>query len=233
MGVHITIPVSNLQLTGHERKGAECVVTSKTISNVLSATTDIEVAAQLGITQKDIYKYLTVELGQTLEEGDVVARKKKLFGKKEVRSPGSGEVRKIDHQTGVISLSTLKEAHHTFSITGIWHGVQGENADIELKHAVTLPVQFALPVSFSGEVTYIPPEEEIDNKIVVTAYDKSQDIARLCAFDPIAIVSPHVGYFSRSVYQLAADVKELEECMKKKHERSLYLADSKVIYFYE
>lgn len=82
---------------------------------------DIDIAVQLGISPKEVGKYLLVPVGHEIKAGEVVAKLKTTFKEKQVVSPQSGKVQKISPENGTVTLS-LKPDHQK----GLESPVSGE-----------------------------------------------------------------------------------------------------------
>ena len=63
-----------------------------------------DLAKLLNINAKKAYSCLTVSLGKTVEDGKVIALKKGLLGKKEVKLPYRGKLVKYEEATGILVL---------------------------------------------------------------------------------------------------------------------------------
>lgn len=68
--------------------------------------TEINLSTALGVSPKEIGKYLTVALGKEVNKGATLASRQGLFGNKEVMAPVAGVLQKISEESGVISLRT-------------------------------------------------------------------------------------------------------------------------------
>ncbi len=66
----------------------------------------IPIASELGIQSKDIEKYLSKKPGDSVSAGDILARKKGMFGgtASQVVTKASGIIKAVDHTTGEIIL---------------------------------------------------------------------------------------------------------------------------------
>lgn len=68
----------------------------------------IDLAAKLGVRGKKALAFLAREFGEGVGEGEIVARKKSLFGKKEAVSPVSGRLASLDDK-GMLTIETVEE----------------------------------------------------------------------------------------------------------------------------
>ncbi len=64
----------------------------------------IKIAHTLGVTGREVGKYLTRKIGDRVYEGEIIARKKGLFavGKREIKSPIDGLISEIDERGDII-----------------------------------------------------------------------------------------------------------------------------------
>jgi hypothetical protein len=73
----------------------------------------ISLVKELGIRAQDIFKFIKVVVGDSLHEGDILGERKKVIGKKTLTSPMSGTIKRIDHTSGSIVISTLTQSGST------------------------------------------------------------------------------------------------------------------------
>lgn len=69
----------------------------------------IHLTKDFGISAGKIQKSLKKNLGDSVEEGTVIAEKKKVLGKENIKSPISGIIAKIDEENGDIYIKTLNQ----------------------------------------------------------------------------------------------------------------------------
>lgn len=62
-----------------------------------------------GISPKAIFKSLQKNLGEAIKAGEIIAIKKKTFGKDQILSKISGTIIKIDEDTGDVKIKSLEE----------------------------------------------------------------------------------------------------------------------------
>jgi hypothetical protein len=64
----------------------------------------IKIAHTLGVSGKEIHKYLTRKIGDNIYEGEIIARKRGLvgIGKKEIKSPVDGLISEVDSRGDLI-----------------------------------------------------------------------------------------------------------------------------------
>lgn len=128
----------------------------------------------LKITPGKIFQHLLKVVGEEIEKGEVIAKKKALMGEKEYASEFDGVIKEINHEDGslIISSSTptqkVKNAYF-----------KGEVTDVK-KNEITLKVKKAkdfdlkeISDDFGGEIKFLDDEklpdltpEEVGNKVV-------------------------------------------------------------------
>ena len=74
-----------------------------------SEVSRIAVDQVLSIKPKQIFKFVKVVVGDKLEKDDLIAEKKRLIGKTQVKAEYGGTVTKIDHETGGVTISTVSK----------------------------------------------------------------------------------------------------------------------------
>lgn len=70
----------------------------------------IDLAKRLGIKSKQGFSFILVKLGETVEEGTVLAAKKSIFGKKEIKAPFKGKAVKYQEDEGILVFAQDSEA---------------------------------------------------------------------------------------------------------------------------
>ena len=66
----------------------------------------IDIPKQLGINPNDIFKYFNKVIGDSVKPGEILAEKKSFFGLKTIVSEYEGNIQKIDHTIGIVTIST-------------------------------------------------------------------------------------------------------------------------------
>src|SRR3990167_2817036 len=69
----------------------------------------IPIAQELDIPAKNIFLSMTKNVGEKIEQGEVLAKKKALFSEKTYVSDYTGIVKEIDHQEGAVTLSVTEK----------------------------------------------------------------------------------------------------------------------------
>lgn len=197
----------------------------------------VEVASELSIPVKDIFKYLTVTLGDMLEEGTVIAQKKGLLHTTKLYSPLKAEVRSIDHTQGTVTLMRSYTQEDAFLLEGVFEGKDKGEVLLRVKEGMVSEVDFAVNRMFGGDVSYVHSEPSVElelckDKIVVTETDSSIEMAKIVSMDPVALITGTVVYYSSSIPLVKLKPAALKEVMKKHYPKCIYFANDKVLYWY-
>lgn len=98
----------------------------------------INVSQELNVSPKDITKYLLRTQGKNIYKGELLAEKKGLLGKKEIKAPTDAVIESIDSITGIVMLKLLpKEVPVISGVTGIVDFIDAQTGNIYIKSAVT------------------------------------------------------------------------------------------------
>lgn len=125
-------------------------------------THDIQVAEMLHIKPADIFKYAKVSVHDTISSGDIIAEKKSLLKKNVVKAPIDGVISAIDHEEGVISISSENDSEQ---ITPTFFAGEINTLDLENNTInITLPNGFAFDVQSidndcGGKVSFIEEKD--------------------------------------------------------------------------
>lgn len=239
MALNISIPTTFIPHLPHKEIGEPIALKSKALSSDTEEELVVDVATELSIPPKDIYKHLQVELGKTVEEGSVLAQKKSLLHTAHAVASRRGEVRRIDHISGTITLVTsASKAEDAFEISGTYKGTDKGLITISVPHGVAAPVSIAVPTSFSGLCAYCDDPTDIDEskcegRIVIAPSFSSIELSKVCAFSPIAIITNKLVYYTNDIPQLQiSDETLFKKIMEKQYERGLYIGSSRECYLF-
>ncbi|MCR4326767.1 MAG: hypothetical protein NUV52_03870 [Candidatus Roizmanbacteria bacterium] len=238
MSLNISIPTTYIPHLPHKDIGEPIVLKSKALASDTEEELVIDVASELSIAPKDIYKHLQVELGKTVEEGSVLAQKKSLLHTAHALASHRGEVRRIDHISGTITLVTSASQEHAFEISGVYKGTDKGMITISVPHGVAAPVSIAVPTSFSGLCAYCDDPTDIDEskcegRIVIAPSLSSIELSKVCAFEPIAIITNKLVYYTNDIPQLQiSDETLFKKIMENQYERGLYIGSSRECYLF-
>ncbi len=98
----------------------------------------INAPQELGVSPKDVTKYLMREVGKTIYKGELLAEKKELLGKKEIKAPTDAVINSVDPTSGIIMLRLLpKEVPVMSGVNGIVDFIDAQTGNIYIKTLVT------------------------------------------------------------------------------------------------
>lgn len=112
----------------------------------------INLAKLLGVEPRGAFAYLKVELGKKVEKGQLIAFKKKLFTKIEVKAPCSGRLVKYEEDSGDLVLEKIATAPPKASEDKEAMATEGEKAK-RIKRKVILKGEFSFGRN-KGEIFY-------------------------------------------------------------------------------
>lgn len=140
----------------------------------ISKEVEILVARELGINPKNIFRYLSKLVGETIKKNEIVASKKSFFSTKKVKSAVDGIIKEINHHEGLLIIESVdQKSTQTLSpFKGKVEKVSKNHIDISLTKGQEFPLKKA-KFDFGGEVFYLDhntslnlSSSDIENKIV-------------------------------------------------------------------
>ena len=75
----------------------------------------ISISQQLKVKPAEIFSYLVTLIESSVKKGQAIAEKKKILGKKRIKSPVDGTLIGVDHTSGTVTIESMAEATHPFS----------------------------------------------------------------------------------------------------------------------
>ena|SRR3990167_350909 len=134
----------------------------------------IPIAQELDIPAKNIFLSMTKNVGEKIEQGEVLAKKKALFSEKTYVSDYTGIVKEIDHQEGAVTLSVTEKGGEKINsfFKGKVNKVDDDTIELEVQEAEKFELKESSSF-FGGEAILIDDKslghfkEEISNKIVL------------------------------------------------------------------
>lgn len=122
---------SHIQVQVREEVNPEDIIGKSLSSGGFSV---VNLAADLGISAQDGEKYLQKKIGDHLYQGELLAEKKNLLGKKIVTSPTDGILESYDKKTGSLRLNLLnKELLVTSGVHGIVEAINPAQNEVIIK----------------------------------------------------------------------------------------------------
>ncbi|MCR4329396.1 MAG: hypothetical protein NUV65_02520 [Candidatus Roizmanbacteria bacterium] len=236
MSFTIRVPQTHIPESSSYKKGDKIKIQDSYATQSKDSVT-VDVAQELSIPAKDIFKYLTVTLGDMLEEGTVIAQKKGLFHTTRLQSPLKAEVRSIDHTQGTVTLMRSLMQKDAFLLEGVFEGKEHGEILLKVKDGLVSGVDFAVNRTFAGPVSYVHDDPSVGlemckDRIVVTETDSSIEIAKIVSMDPVALVTGTVVYYSSAVPLVKLHSDALKEAMRHTFPKCIYFANDKVLYWY-
>jgi|GEM_PF-1393401 len=198
----------------------------------------IDLAQELGILPKEIFKHLRVSLGEAVQAEQVLAEKKSFFRKRFLKSPEGAEVRGIDHLEGTLTLAVEKVVEVPFVLEANYSGKEKDDLTFKVKEGFELPLVAGLDTSFGGSCSYLEQNSEINlencvSRVVLAQTEDTMDQAKIAALSPIAIVSHKADYQAIDLPLLLIEKKEdWRNLFANKYQLCLYLMGEKRVYFY-
>lgn len=134
----------------------------------------INLAQKMQITPQNIFIHLTKVVGDEIQMGEVLAKKKSLLGEKKYTSEYSGVIKAIDHTEGsvLISTKTKQEKIKYAFFKGKVGEIKKNEVTLNVKKAKTYPLK-EVSSDFGGEVLFVGEsslerltEEEVENKVL-------------------------------------------------------------------
>ncbi|MCL4364219.1 hypothetical protein M1328_03210 [Patescibacteria group bacterium] len=200
----------------------------------------LNVARELAINPKNIFRHLKKLVGEKINQGDVVAEKKGFFSNKSVKAAYEGIIKEIDHNLGELIIETSDK--NKKQILSPFKGEVEKVGKNELVIDIGKGYEFTLKKvsgNFGGEVYYLKQTltvttNEVENKIVFAE--------KLSGFEQVKIEALGVGGFVclKEIPQPTslnfAIIKNLDDFAKIEKSKFIYcttVANFDKIYFYQ
>lgn len=240
MSFVISIPSSIFQKDLKFKENEQVDWSKKNLKEQSEAEVVIDLASELGIEPKGIFKHLKVNIGELVKEGQVLAEKKGFLSGKKIKAPQGAEIRKINHENGTLTLAVKQTLDVPFSFKAKFLKKDHDQQLVfKVESGVEAGLQASLDTSFGGECFYLDNSkditlENVEGKIVVFNKLDMMDQAKLAALGPLATVSYEATYHNTAVPLLLLAQKEAYgELFAKKWQFCLYLIGKKTVYFYQ
>jgi len=134
----------------------------------------IPISQVLDIPPKKIFLALTKNVGDTINQGEILARKKGLFSEKKYVSEFSGIVKEVDHTEGTVTL--IVEEKEGQKVNSYFKGkikqINDDNLELEVQESEKFELKEASDY-FGGEMIIVEDKalskikEDIRNKILL------------------------------------------------------------------
>lgn len=234
----IRIPERIVPLEKKLKEGTNVVWGEQPIYEKNESEVNIEVAAELKIPPKAIFKYLHVSLGEVLEKGAIIAERKSMLSKVSLVAPERGEVRAIDHDAGTVTLIVRESGEAHFTFEGTFTKSDKQDLVFSVPEGTEYEVLGSLSKTFGAKTSYIHNAEEItldrcEDKVIVTSLQDTMAVSKMAALGPVAIVTTSAVYIGSDIVLLVIKHKgDWQDLLKHKWTHALYVEASKSVYFY-
>lgn len=238
MSKTVRIPERIVPLEKKLKEGTSVVWGEQPIYEQNQSLVVVEVAQELKIPSRDIFKYIHVSLGQVVEKDAVIAERKSLLQTMQIIAPAHGEVRAIDHDAGTVTLMTSETSHTHFAFSGTFQKSEKQELVFTVPEGAEYEVLTSINGTCGAKTAYIATPEEItlagcDGKIVVTSLTDTMALSKIMALGPVALVTGKALYTGLDIISLVLKHNaDWNEVQKKRWPYALYIEGSKSIYFY-
>jgi len=206
---------------------------------------EVDIAKDLNIAAKNIFRYLKKFVGDKIEKEEILAQNKTFFSFKRLLSPISGVIKEVDHQTGKVIL----EGFDNKKINNVYCFFKGEIVEIkdnEVKVKVNQGRELALKSSnfdFGGSCYYQKlstfaqasmSTEEIEKKVYVCNSLSSYVKAKIEALGASGIVTAKQPFDNDDNFPSAQlkNMSDIEEIFKQNYTYCTVVKKNSKIYFY-
>lgn len=182
--------------TPHVAKGKDVHVGDILLKRTKSEIDEFDLAKTLNIPASRVSKILTIKEGDTVTEGQVIAKLKTMVSVHKIKSPVSGEFIWVDQEKGIVGVKRKREDEEMtawFSGTveevgeeKITFGVYGEV--IKAKEGKGVPVSGTM-LFIADEVTALTMPVDVAESVLVIKKAHSDVVAKADALGVLAIVA--------------------------------------------
>lgn len=200
---------------------------------------EINIATELGIDPKNIFRYLKKLVGEKIEKNDLLGQKKGLFSTKKLFSPETGIIKEIDHHKGILIITVGKDKNKILSpLKGEVEKVNKDSLQIKVDKGEEFAVKNVTD-DFGNEVLYFEASSSYDS---VNLSQKIIFINKINSYLQVKTEALGImGYVTLEKLPEKTDVhsaiiKNLEDFKKIKKLSYPYctvIAESAKIYFYQ
>lgn len=129
----------------------------------INKETAINIAKELGINPKNIFRYLMKLVGESIGKGDTIALKKGIFFTKRAVSPYDGIIKEVDHNLGLLVVELVDKKKKQILSPFKGEVVKASKNQIEIN--LGKDQEFSLKKSssdFGGKVIYLDRDSSND-----------------------------------------------------------------------
>jgi len=199
----------------------------------------INVCDQLKISPEKIFNYLKKFIDDAVKEGEIIAEKTTLIGKKKLKSPISGKIKAINHENGeIVIVAPLIEKTIQSYFQGKVKKIDKKEIIVQIFEKKSYPIK-KTSGDFGGEVFYFHPNapvdaEMVEKKIVIAESLTSIDQIKIETLGAAGIVTlktlPNLSEIS---YCYLKNIPDFEEILKEKFSACTVIKDEDKIIFYD
>lgn len=224
------------------KEGAEIDFNTLLFESKTEKEVSIDIASKLGINPKNIFRHLVKLVGDSIDEGEMVALKKGLFADKKSFSPHKGIIKEVDHNRGLLILE-YSEGEKVRSRSP-FKGKLVKAAKTHLEINIGKAYEFDLKSSssdFGGQILYLEEDPPL-NLTVSNAYDRVIVRNKISPFTQIKSEALGVAGFvtleelsqpSESGSATVKNIDDIKKILKHKYSYCTIVSKSAKIYFYQ
>jgi hypothetical protein len=222
------------------KAGQEVDFKTPLIKKVYTTDVKVNIAQKLQIPPQNIFIHMAKVVGDEIQKGEVLAKKKTLISEKSYVSEYAGIVKEINHNEGslLISTKTKKEEITNAYFKGKVEEVKKNEVTLEVKKAKVFPAK-SISDDFGGEVLFFEgksldtlTEENIRNKVLfadtIKSYNRVKfEVMGILGLVTVQDVSEESG-LPRAMLKSGSELAEIKEleypyCLVSKKNNLIYL----------
>lgn len=222
------------------KAGQEVDFQTPLIKKVYTTDVKINISKKLQIPPQNIFMHMAKVVGDEIQKGEVLAKKKTLISEKNYSSEYTGIIKEINHNEGslLISTKTKKEEITNAYFKGKVEEVKKNEVTLEVKKAKVFQAK-NVSEDFGGGVLFAENknlerlnEEDIKNKVLfadtIKSYNRVKfEVMGILGFVTIQDVSEESGS-PRATLKSGPDLQEIKEleypyCLVSKKNNLIYL----------
>lgn len=236
MLISLSIPKDSVVLVNKDQKlDFQSPVFEKNIEKDLS----INISEKLGINPKNIFRYMKKLVGAEIKKDEILAEKTGVFSSTKVLSPQEGLIREIDHNLGLVILTSKSiDKNKIFSpIKGLVEKVGKQDIEIKVVKGIEIEGKNN-SFDFGGEIFYFDPERftsaaDISGRIIVAEKIQSFMQTKIEALGAKGFVTVEKLIEETDLpFAVIKDLSDFKKIKKSDFPYCASIASSDNIYFY-
>jgi len=203
----------------------------------------INIAKELEINPKNIFRYLVKLVGESVNKNDIIALKKGLFSTKKVVSPAEGIIKEINHNIGLLILEITDNKKKQILSPFIGEVVKLTKNQVEIN--LEKNQKFSLKKSssdFGGKVVYIESDSAENNLLADIVEDNIILAEKISSF--IQVKSEALGakgfitlqplpQSTEKNFAILKNINDIKKILKNKFSSCTIISKYDIIYFYQ